>query len=212
CSLEITGENKKRHSSQNCRLDSTGKPERDCRFFPHRDNRATAKGSIMSHSFVPSVHQFCDSKGDSLSALHNNLAPNLQNFRCGGKSAWDVMRTHLDFKDTTPGLPNKDTSPSFSYIQPNGVDKICLVIDVSGSMSSMIALARNAAISLIKLIIPDGSYVSIVQFSNTAVMLKNLTKITSEKVRDELVDALPTIVRGSTSIGAGLQVALNVRK
>lgn len=76
----------------------------------------------------------------------------------------------------------------------------------------MIALARNAAISLIKLIIPDGSYVSIVQFSNTAVMLKNLTKITSEKVRDELVDALPTIVRGSTSIGAGLRVALNVRK
>lgn len=46
------------------------------------------------------------------------------------------MMSSLYFtSDTTPGLPNKDTSPSFSYIQPNGVDKICLVIDVSGSMS-----------------------------------------------------------------------------
>lgn len=106
-------------------------------------------------------------------------------------------------------MPNKDTIPSFSYIQPNGVDKICLVIDVSGSMGPLIGLARNAAISLIKLIIPDGSYVSIVQFHSRAFMRKNLTKITSDKVRDELVAALPTRAPGSTSIGAGLQMALN---
>ena len=53
CTLDLEGENRKRHTSQKCRLDNTGKPEKDCRFYPYQDNRATA--SIMSHAFVSSV-------------------------------------------------------------------------------------------------------------------------------------------------------------
>ena len=38
-------------------------------------------------------------------------------------------------KVTTPGVKSADTKPTFTYIQPNNVDRISLVIDVSGSMS-----------------------------------------------------------------------------
>ena len=32
------------------------------------------------------------------STLHNRDAPNKQNALCGGRSAWEVMREHNDFK------------------------------------------------------------------------------------------------------------------
>jgi calcium-activated chloride channel regulator 4 len=46
---------------------------------------------------------FCDKDEESVSEhqRHNSIAPNAQNKICNGKSAWEVMREHDDFKNST---------------------------------------------------------------------------------------------------------------
>lgn len=65
---------------------------------------------------------------------------------------------------------------------------------------------------LIKYIIPDDTFVSIVTFSNTASICHQIVQITSDQIRNDLVNSLPINVGGSTSIGAGLQEALSVSR
>ena len=42
---------------------------------------------------------FCDNDVTDIDTLHNDEAPNEQNDLCNGRSAWEVMREHSDFKD-----------------------------------------------------------------------------------------------------------------
>jgi calcium-activated chloride channel regulator 4 len=43
---------------------------------------------------------FCDKDDETVpeEERHNRVAPNAQNKLCDGKSAWEVMREHEDFK------------------------------------------------------------------------------------------------------------------
>ena len=45
------------------------------------------------------VVTFCDNDESNLETLHNDEAPSQQNTVCGGRSAWEVMRDHEDFRD-----------------------------------------------------------------------------------------------------------------
>ena len=78
------------------------------------------------------LNEFCDNDPDSPSTLHNREAPTLQNKECGGKSVWEVLRNHEDFRDFK-NMPNnfiQSVVPKFKLLKkrPN---KIVLLVDRS---------------------------------------------------------------------------------
>lgn len=48
--------------------------------------------------FLFKMSLFCDGESSDPTTYHNRFAPNNQNSRCKGRSAWEVMRQHSDFK------------------------------------------------------------------------------------------------------------------
>lgn len=52
----------------------------------------------MDFVFLFQLSHFCDNTATDDALRHNDLAPNNQNDRCGGKSSWEVMRENDDFK------------------------------------------------------------------------------------------------------------------
>ena len=45
------------------------------------------------------MRTFCDNDQSNPDTLHNDEAPSIHNDLCNGRSAWEVMRDHEDFKD-----------------------------------------------------------------------------------------------------------------
>ncbi|XP_063442695.1 calcium-activated chloride channel regulator 1-like [Mytilus trossulus] len=207
CITNMEGEIYDLKNRGKCSVDDNGKPDHNCHFSPHSDHRATAKASIMGHAYIKTMSMFCDGESTDPTTYHNRFAPNNQNTRCSGKSAWEIMRQHSDFKNTVPRSSTANTVPTFRILQVTQQHKICLVIDVSGSMQSEIRQTRDSMASLIKYGLPNNSYVGIVKFSSAATLVKGLTLISTDADRSTLVSYLPTTTGGSTSIGAGLQKA-----
>ncbi|KAG7487742.1 hypothetical protein MATL_G00026710 [Megalops atlanticus] len=88
---------------------------------------------------------------------------------------------------------------------------VCLVLDVSGSMSGVRMLRQQQAASLfLRTIIEDQSLVGIVTFSHTAQSLRPLTLIDGEAARETLVNSLPSTASGGTDICAGLAKGFEV--
>lgn len=58
--------------------------------------------------------------------------------------------------------------------------------------------------------ISNGTTVSVVQFSTTASVSADATLITSDADRDMLIAGLPSFLVGRTSIGSGLNSAIEV--
>jgi uncharacterized protein YegL len=58
--------------------------------------------------------------------------------------------------------------------------------------------------------IPDESWLGIVWFNSLASVKMNLTRVVSQEVRDNLVNALPQTASGGTCIGCGIEKALQV--
>lgn len=52
----------------------------------------------IAYNIIIQVTQFCDNDTSSNVTLHNTEAKNEHNDKCGGRSAWEVMREHKDFK------------------------------------------------------------------------------------------------------------------
>ncbi|XP_015674488.1 calcium-activated chloride channel regulator 1, partial [Protobothrops mucrosquamatus] len=171
--------------------------EPGCQFVPHKSQSTPV--SIMYMQSLPSVTLFCNESN------HNMEAPNLQNKICSYKSTWEVIMNSTDFASSsiinTP-LPD----PTFTLMQAR--DRVvCLVLDVSGSMSGYdrIARLRQAAEVFVLQIIETGSWVGIVTFHSTASITIGLQQIVSDKIRQNLVNHLPTIANGGTKICAGVR-------
>ena len=45
------------------------------------------------------VTTFCDNDKNNPSTLHNDEAPSIHNHLCCGRSSWQVMREHADFRN-----------------------------------------------------------------------------------------------------------------
>lgn len=58
--------------------------------------------------------------------------------------------------------------------------------------------------------LPDGTIVALTEFESSAHELANMTNITDDSVRDQLVDVLPTFASGGTNIGAGMELCRQV--
>nr|XP_006005605.2 PREDICTED: calcium-activated chloride channel regulator 4 [Latimeria chalumnae] len=213
CSTDITGaEGVLSCQGNSCTVEkcdtdsSTGLYKGDCLFFP--DKIQSTPLSIMYLQSLSSVDEFCDAKS------HNTEAPNMQNRMCNYKSTWEVIIGSEDFKDTQPSvISSPPPPPTFTILQSR--DRvICLVLDVSGSMSSSnrINRARQAAELFLLQIIEMGSYVGIVQFQSVATVNVELTQIDSTETRYDLAKKLPLKANGGTNICSGVEKGFEVIK
>uniref|UniRef100_A0A8C8R9E1 VWFA domain-containing protein n=1 Tax=Pelusios castaneus TaxID=367368 RepID=A0A8C8R9E1_9SAUR len=210
CSANITGKYVVQNCAgdnciRNCSYDNQTKLyEAGCTFVP--DVIQNTPASIMYMQSLASVVEFCDQ------STHNEKATNMQNKMCNYHSTWEIIMNSSDFNNTSP---INSTSPpfetSFSLLQTK--DRVvCLVLDVSGSMSSNNRINRlyQAAEIFLLQIIEMGSWAGIVTFSSTAQIQANLQQIGSEQVRQDLIKHLPTSAGGGTNICAGVREGFQV--
>ncbi|KAM6458584.1 calcium-activated chloride channel regulator 1-like [Liasis olivaceus] len=183
-------------------LHNTQMYEPGCQFIP--DKSQSTPESIMYMQSLSSVTMFCNKSN------HNIEATNMQNKFCNYKSAWEVIMNSTDFANSsiinTP-LPD----PAITLMQAH--DRVvCLVLDVSGSMSTYDRIGRlkRAAELFLRQIIETGSWVGIVTFEYSATVKTILKQIVSDKVREDLVKYLPTTASGGTNICAGVREGFQV--
>lgn len=179
-----------------------------CRFCP-----SESQSINISVMFLKELTMFCDKDEESVpeSERHNSKATNTQNIYCGGRSAWEVMRMHPDFKESSALPLSTDTKPEFEIIQDSETHRV-FVLDVSGSMND--AGKLKTMIQTLEFTIQDvlkqGSWLGIVLFGTQAQTVKPLTQINSQSDRDALKKALPTSASGSTCIGCGIDEAVKI--
>ncbi|XP_070557745.1 calcium-activated chloride channel regulator 1-like [Ptychodera flava] len=187
-------------------------PSLDCTFIPAQIQDENVHASFMYAQWIESVDSFCNSDRKDTAHFHARKAPNRQNRFCNGKSAWEVMKDHTDFKDdvnSPADIPN--TEPTFKVVRSFGARRVVLILDTSGSMrGTRILIQHQVAVYFIENTIEDGSFVGIVRFSDSATVLAELTEIKSNAERQELVAKVPKSANGATSIGAGLEKGLEV--
>ncbi|XP_054837920.1 calcium-activated chloride channel regulator 1-like [Eublepharis macularius] len=206
CSAKVTGKyvfSTKDGKTRACKYDHrTQLYEAGCQFIPDRKQRTPA--SIMYMQSLSSVTEFCDNSS------HNVKATNMHNKLCDYRSTWEIIMTSNDFVSSSPSsAPPPD--PIFSLLQTQ--DRVvCLVLDVSGSMSSYnrINRLRQAAEIFIRQIIEAGSWVGIVTFNSAATIQTGLQQIISDSVRDSLIRVLPKSAAGGTSICSGVKKGFDV--
>ncbi|KAI4882946.1 hypothetical protein NFI96_015881, partial [Prochilodus magdalenae] len=188
-----------------CSYEDTGLPNKDCQFFPDKDQQTNA--SIMYLQSIDSVTTFCHEDE------HNVEAPNMQNQKCNSKATRTVIfQDSVDknaFQILKP-LQSPPPAPTFKLVQRRG-QVICLILDVSGSMSgARILRLQQAATIFLREIVEEGAHVGIVKFSTNADILSSLTKIDSKASRDSLIGKLPTNAAGSTNMCTGLKLGIEV--
>ncbi|XP_069958008.1 calcium-activated chloride channel regulator 4 isoform X1 [Cherax quadricarinatus] len=203
---ELIGELKDVTTGGSCRLDN-GLPNDDCRFIPYNQQEATS--SLMSYYYLSDIVDFCDSSS-SEEFSHSEIAPNKQNLMCEGRSVWDVVRLHQDFLNGTNAAITASQPPVFKVVSQEEA-KFALVLDHSNSMSDYdrIHKLQRAAQRWILYEVADGSSVCIITFSTTARLVQELTVI-SNTTREVLANMIDDRLDSSTSIGAGLKLAVNV--
>ncbi|XP_062412563.1 calcium-activated chloride channel regulator 1-like [Sardina pilchardus] len=212
CSIDITGQQcdtSKGVCKTPCDKDpQTGLPTGDCIFIP--DAHISTQESIMAYPSLHSVVDFCSTE------THNAEAPNRQNQMCGNRAALDViLNSSVDRGTPEPSSPFPNVFPTVWIVQRRA-RVVCLVLDVSGSMSGKrISLLRQAATLFLKEIIEDRAQVGIVQFHSAALALKGLTLIdggifhqTSDSIdSNALIDAFASL---TTSDGNLTQQAIQL--
>ncbi|KAI0218857.1 Calcium-activated chloride channel regulator 4 [Lamellibrachia satsuma] len=200
-----------------CTLDrTTGLPTRTCYFKPDID--AGVQASLMFYHNVTGVWTFCDNDKTDPDTLHNDEAPNIHNDLCNGRSAWEVMRDHEDFRNgNSPAIDrSQKVDPTFRIVQAKN-QRIVMVMDVSGSMDKknsagvtrLQRLRQTVAEFLLKAV-PTGYSVGLTIFSDDGLTVAPLTEITSQSVREQLVAKLPVSTIGGTEIGRGLLQGVDV--
>lgn len=171
--------------------------------------------SIMNGNLaMEQIIHFCDNDTDDEGTLHNNEADNKQNRLCGGRSSWEVMREHNDFRDgANPSRDIDDVEPTFKIVRVKETGRpVVLVLDTSGSM-----LTNNRATKLASAVrgyltstISDGCRVGIVDFDKTAKTLSDLRQVDSDDTRRHLASLIKVDGSGGTCIACGLRNALDI--
>ncbi|XP_055717603.1 calcium-activated chloride channel regulator 1-like [Salvelinus fontinalis] len=204
CTINITGKYINKRDQKDCTTDpATGLYTEDCVFYPDTQQKTSA--SIMYNQGLSAVKEFCTKE------THNTEAPNIQNRLCGNRGVEEVI-TSLSVDAGVAVVPTPPTIlPTFTVVQRRQ-RVVCLVLDVSGSMSagSRMLNLRQAATLFIQKIVEDQAYVGIVQFTAMATILEPLTLIDGNASRDKLVRSLPPSAGGGTNICAGVEKGLEV--
>ncbi|KAG8519523.1 Calcium-activated chloride channel regulator 1, partial [Galemys pyrenaicus] len=140
CSIGITGVKRvvmcqgSSCAAKQCRIDSKTKLyEKDCQFFPDKDQIETA--SIMFMQNINSINEFCSEKNP------NREAPTLQNKKCNSRSTWEVNSLSEDFKNTMPMVA--PPPPAIFSLLKISERSVYLVLDKSENMKKLIQITSN---------------------------------------------------------------------
>ncbi|XP_039272202.2 calcium-activated chloride channel regulator 1-like isoform X1 [Styela clava] len=171
------------------------------------------KTSMMYKQFLDKVSTFCHNNSSDPINLHNEEANNTQNTICDYQSTWDVILQSVDFRNDVnlPNLTLSDTIPEFKILRAVP-GRIIFVMDVSGSMAADMKLnhLRSVVNHFIKDVVSTGSYVGLVSFQSTSLILAQLTEISDTNSRNYLTALLPRIADGGTGIGSGILKGIEV--
>ncbi|MBN3297126.1 CLCA1 regulator, partial [Amia calva] len=205
CSKDIKGTRgvPSGNSVQPCSIDpTTGLPTETCQFFPEKNQNTHV--SYMYVQSLPAITGFCNDKS------HNTEAQNMQNRMCNYRSVWSVIGSSEDFKNSNL-MVTPPPAPQFTVLQ-KGRREICLVLDVSGSMSGYdrITRLRQAASLFLREVVEEQSMDGIVQFHSVGSIIKHLTLVHDDASREELVKVLPTSASGGTRICEGIKYGFEV--
>ncbi|KAK3586501.1 hypothetical protein CHS0354_033524 [Potamilus streckersoni] len=184
----------------------------DCRYCPDGDQ--TTPVSLMGHSYIASVTNFCENDNDTAKEYrHITTIPSDQNINCHHKSTWEVIREHADFQGKNYATSDStDTTPIFN-IAYSGPKVRAFVLDVSGSMNRIVSSSglsrieemRQALKYIIDVLLQASSYLGIVSFSNSATTLTPLREIKNDTDRHILQNITSSLfASGGTGIGQGL--------
>ncbi|XP_075543068.1 calcium-activated chloride channel regulator 2-like isoform X3 [Dermacentor variabilis] len=184
-----------------------GALEADCVDFEPVPELTDVRSSIMFLPPLPMVDSFCN---DSVEFAHNAGAPSPQNALCDGQSTWNVISATSDFRRISGPSPLQPTN--FRVVRSGSrPGRLVLVMDVSASMAQgdRLAQLRRSVCRFLEDGAPDHSLeLSMVVFSQKALILEPLAKL-NDTVRRRLKEAaLPVSVGGRTSMGAGITAAL----
>ncbi|XP_053404752.1 calcium-activated chloride channel regulator 4-like isoform X3 [Mercenaria mercenaria] len=80
------------------------------------------------------------------------------------------------------------------------------------SKGSKLETLSQTAKYVIQNLVPTGSWLAIITFNDEAYVVKDLTEIKSQYVRDELKAVIPAKVSGGTCIGCGIEEAIRILK
>merc|ERR1719334_1744245 len=192
-----------------CRLTNGWPDHEDCQFYPGFKIKNTAKASMMDRQGTDGVEAFCDKTNDPLHE-HNFESNNEMNRRCGGRSAWEVMKDHADFKDgNNPPRDVKDAElvPKFKLLRKSNKNcRVSFVIDRSGSMSgSKIRDLKKGLKKFIENTARVGTEIGMSSFSGDGRIDCNMQKINGPDDRRNFIQrCLNQYATGGTAIGEGL--------
>uniref|UniRef100_A0A8C4XEG3 VWFA domain-containing protein n=1 Tax=Erpetoichthys calabaricus TaxID=27687 RepID=A0A8C4XEG3_ERPCA len=204
CPKDLSGKVCFGNDCSKCNLENANDPPKEgCVFLPEKYQETSS--SIMYTPVVKSVNQFCNKSN------HNQDAPNDQNKFCKLKSAWEVILESEDFRNANEATDSGSVEPQFTVMQESQTI-LCLVLDISGSMSGSQRLERlqQSSTLFIEKIAKEESFIGIVTFNNIAYVKKGLTYVSGDDVRKILVNALPTKAEGGTNICSGIRDAFEV--
>ncbi len=172
---------------------ANGLPSSDCSFVDEVVDRdpEVKIGSLMYKPFLKQLNAFCDNDPGDLNTFHNKFAPTLQNKECDGRSVWEVLRSHEDFRDFE-SMPNDlvtDTTPKFKVLKRR-FNKIVVIIDKSLLFRLPRELAKiKAAINdYVKQLIGEKDLVGIVHFENNAEIVLPMTQIMDTQIRQKVYE------------------------
>ena len=115
------------------------------------------------------IDAFCEKSDDPLHQ-HNYEAPNRMNIYCRGRSAWEVMQRHVDFRDgnnPSRDIPEADLTPRFRILHQNARNcRVSLVVDRSGSMNDngKMDKLKRGLVKFMRYTVKDGMEVGISSF------------------------------------------------
>ncbi|XP_063867475.1 calcium-activated chloride channel regulator 2-like [Scylla paramamosain] len=188
---------------------------------PHHCNEPitaheNATSSLLSFPHLPQVTKFCNSR------THNKEAPTKQNALCGGRSAWEVMKEHEDFRDSerSPSLAQPPPPPVLHFIwQPT--QRFVLLVEDTAVMNVQRRweFVRKAVRRVVVYDLPNGAEVAVVVFNakdKAAAPLSTVLESTTSDLRERVGSSLPrnpsNVGESQACIPCGIKGAINVLK
>lgn len=120
---------------------------------------------------------------------------------CSHNEAWQA---YSNFLKDNGSVPVNEMTNNRPYV-------LCMDISESMRNNSRLTIAVDAAKQLISNMI-NGTNVGIVTFNREAVAVHDIIQINGSSEKNSLIASFPKIAKGSTSIGAGLRVSMELIK
>ena len=170
--------------------DPTAEDGEKCFFSPTEKDDA---GHACPIGVFPSATRFCGARDYAATA---SLAPTKQNVLCGGRSAMEVILGSADF--TGKVIPNKaravpDLTPRISVVREPSAPRYVLALETSSSMArgGQWRWVARAAQRLLRHQLPVDSQVAVVTFANASRTEHRMARVSSDRDRARLADAVP---------------------